>query len=343
MILRVSLLLVSLFRCYAQTPCERLKQLSLSNTTITAAEARPAASPGTLPAHCRVAAVLTPSSDSHIEMELWLPSENWNGKFQAVGNGGWAGNIAFGNGAPQPVNRTMASALMEGYAAAANDTGHKSGATPGASFVPGHPEKLIDFAHRAVHEMTVQSKAIIAAFYGRGAKFSYWNGCSTGGRQGLMEAQRYPEDFDGIVAGAPANYWTHLMAGIIWAAQATHKDQPGNMPAAKLSLLHDAVLKACDSQDGVKDGVLEDPTRCKFDPKELECKDAEGPACLSASQVEAARKNNCCEEVYVGTLQKHKSRTCGNFWTFESLFECHEFVYTIETSTLKLGEPRSQL
>jgi feruloyl esterase len=269
----------------AQTPCEQLRSLPVPNATITAAEFIPA---GTLPAHCRVAAVLTPSADSHIEMEVWLPTpEAWNGKFQAVGNGGWAGNISFGTANPQPIARTLSSALKEGYATASNDTGHKGG---NASFAVGHPEKLRDFAYRAVHEMAVKSKIIIAAFYGVGPKLSYWNGCSTGGRQGLMEAQRHPEDFDGIVAGAPANYWTHLMAGIIWGAQATHKDQPGNMPAEKLSLLHDAVLRACDALDGVKDGVLEDPTRCNFDPQDLQCKGGDGPDCLAEPQVKAARE-----------------------------------------------------
>ncbi|HUQ95987.1 MAG TPA: tannase/feruloyl esterase family alpha/beta hydrolase [Bryobacteraceae bacterium] len=269
----------------AQTPCERLKALSLPNIAITSAESLPV---GQLPAHCRVAAVLTPSSDSHIEMALWLP-EKWNGKFQAVGNGGWAGTITFGTGNPEAVPRTMSSALREGYATASNDTGHK-GRGGDASFALGHPEKLVDFAHRAVHQMTVKSKAIIGIFYGRAPRLSYWNGCSTGGRQGLMAAQRYPEDFDGIVAGAPANYWTHLMTGIIAAAQATHKDQPGNLPREKLILLHDAVLQSCDALDGVKDGVLEDPTRCKLDPVALQCKDAPGPACLTAAQVEAVRQ-----------------------------------------------------
>jgi len=182
----------------------------------------------------------------------------------------------------------MVSALQEGYAVASNDTGHKGTGADG-SFASGHPEKLLDFGSRAVHEMVVQSKTIVGKFYGRAPKFSYWNGCSTGGRQGLMEAQRYPEDFDGIAAGAPANYWTHQLAGTVGAAQATHKDQPGNLPAEKLSLLHDAVLRQCDTLDGVKDGVLNNPTACRFDPKTLECKGADGPGCLTQMQVEGAR------------------------------------------------------
>ena len=263
----------------AQTPCERLKSLPLPNTTVTAAESVAAGSGR--PAHCRVAAILAPTSDSHIEMEVWLPSTGWNGKFQAVGNGGWAGSISL---------PAMAAALQEGYATASTDTGHKSAETPGAKFAFGHPEKLIDFGFRAVHEMTVKSKAIITAFYGREPKLSYWNSCSNGGRQGLMEAQRYPEDFDGIVAGAPAVNWTGRSLGALWVAQAVHKDEASYIPPAKYPLIHNAVLEACDRLDGVSDGILENPTRCKFDPGVLLCKDAESSSCLSAAQVEAARK-----------------------------------------------------
>ncbi len=284
----------------AQTPCAQLQSLSLPNTTITAAEfvpelpprapAAPTAAHATLPAHCRIAAVLAPSPDSHIEMEVWLPpAESWNRKFQAVGNGGWAGDISFGTAAPQAIPRSMASALKEGYATASTDTGHK-GKGADASFALGHPEKLKDFAYRAVHETTVASKAIIAAFYGSGPKLSYWNGCSSGGKQGLMEAQRYPEDYDGVVAGAPANYWTHLMFGIVWAAQATHEGQPGNLQRDKLELLHDAVLRACDALDGVKDGVIGNPALCRFDPGVLECKGPDGASCLTEAQVQGARK-----------------------------------------------------
>jgi feruloyl esterase len=131
-------------------------------------------------------------------MEICRPAENWNGKFLAVGNGGWAGTISF---------PAMASALKEGYATASNDTGHKGGS---AQFALGHPEKVIDFGYRAMHEMAMKSKAIVAAFYDRGPRLSYYEGCSTGGRQGMMEAQRYPDDFDGIIAGAPVYNQVHL-------------------------------------------------------------------------------------------------------------------------------------
>jgi feruloyl esterase len=276
----------------AQTPCVGLKSLSFQDAAITSAVAVPegpnrlansaSQQPAVmLPAHCRVAALLTPSTDSHIEMELWLPLSDWNGKFEAVGNGGWAGSINFGG---------MASALREAYATASTDTGHKSAETPGGSFALGHPEKLVDYGYRAIHEMTMKSKAIITAFYGRDPRLSYWNGCSNGGRQGLMEAQRYPADFAGIVAGAPAANWTGRALQSLWVAQAAHKEEASYIPPAKYSLLHSAVLQACDALDGVKDGILEDPVRCKFDPGVLRCQDADGPSCLTAAQVEAARK-----------------------------------------------------
>jgi feruloyl esterase len=182
----------------------------------------------------------------------------------------------------------MSAPLARGYATASTDTGH-DGTNGDASFALGHPEKVLDFGYRSVHEMTLKAKTIIATFYGNAPKRSYWNGCSTGGKQGLKEAQMFPADFDGIVAGAPSNNWTHLNAQFIWVSQAMHKDEASYIPPSKYSLIHDAVLQACDAQDGVKDGVLEEPTRCKFDPKVLECKGADSAACLTAPQVEAAR------------------------------------------------------
>src|SRR5712692_2468422 len=254
----------------AAAPCESLKSLALPGTVITAAELVPAGPyavpspaggagrggpvpappPHTLPARCRVAAMLKPSSDSEIEMEVWLPAENWNGKFEAVGNGGWAGIISY---------PALAAALNEGYATASTDTGHKGG---NANFAISHPEKVVDFAYRAVHEMTVKAKAITTAFYDRGPRLSYWNGCSTGGRQGLMEAQRYPEDFDAILAGAPANYQTHLHTWDLGVAVPVLKDPSAAVSAAKASTLNKAVIAACDARDGVKDGVLNDPRSC---------------------------------------------------------------------------------
>lgn len=230
-----------------------------------------------VPAFCRVAATLKPSSDSDIKMEIWLPASGWNGNFEGNGNGGWTGSIA---------PATLASGLERGYAAAMSDLGHEGGS---ASFAMGHPEKLVDFGYRAAHEMTVAGKAITEKFYGKAAKYSYWNGCSAGGRSALMEAQRYPNDYDGIVAGSPGLNWTGRATQAVWIAQATHKEEASFIPPQKFALIHNAVLAACDARDGVKDGVLEDPTRCQFDPKELECKDGDSSSCLTKAQVETAK------------------------------------------------------
>jgi feruloyl esterase len=158
------------------------------------------------------------------------------------------------------------------------------------SFALGHPEKVVDFGYRAVHEMTVKAKAIGAAYYDKSAQYSYWNGCSSGGKQGLKEAQRYPNDYDGIIAGAPANYWTHLTAATVWVGAATHKDEASFIPPAKYRVIHEAVVKACDAVDGLKDGLIDDPRRCHFDPKTVECPGADAPTCLTAPQVEAVKK-----------------------------------------------------
>src|SRR4030095_1134685 len=167
-----------------------------------------------LPAFCRVAATLAPSPDSSIKIEVWLPLGSWNGKFMAVGNGGSSGAVPL---------FAMGPMLKRGYAVAATDTGHQSNGAD-ASWALGHPEKQIDFGYRAVHEMTLRAKQIVSAFYTTSPRFAYWNGCSSGGKQGIKEAQQFPEDYDGIVAGAPANYWTHLMAQIVSVARAVRKD-----------------------------------------------------------------------------------------------------------------------
>ena len=271
-----------------QPACDALKTISLPRTAITAVEfvaaGVPAAGRGgrgaqsaPLPAHCRVAATLTPSPDSHIEMELWLPTDTWNGKFLAVGNGAWAGVISFD---------AMASGLRRGYAAASNDTGHKGGS---ASFAVGHPEKLIDFGYRAMHEMTVQSKAIVQAFYTRGPRLSYYEGCSTGGRQGLMTAQRFPEDFDAIVAGAPVYNMVHLNVSQVAVQVGMLKNPASLVSTEKRQLLADAVVAACDQQDGVKDGIVSEPRACRFDPAVLACKAGDGVDCLTPAQVANAR------------------------------------------------------
>jgi feruloyl esterase len=233
-----------------------------------------------LPAFCRVEATLRPTSDSEIKIEVWMPEPAaWNGKYEGTGNGGWGGSIEPG---------ALAAGVMRGYATSATDTGHTGGS---ASFAMGHPEKLIDFGYRSVHGMTVAAKALIAAFYGEGPKLAYFEGCSSGGRQALMEAQRFPEDFDGIVAGSATNNWTKMMFGRMWVGQATLGDPANYIPPAKYPVIHRAVLAACDAMDGVRDGVLDDPTKCRFDPGVLACKDdVDGADCLTKPQVEAARK-----------------------------------------------------
>ena len=231
-----------------------------------------------LPSFCRVSATLTPSADSDIKIEVWLPASGWNGKLEAVGNGAWAGNISY---------PAMATALAAGYAAVSTDTGHTGG---DARFMVGHPEKLVDFEERAVHEMTVTAKAIAAAYYGSAPKQTYFNGCSTGGRQALTEAQRYPLDFDAIVAGAPANAVRRQTFGQIWLWQATHKDDASLLTPEKYAVLHKAALAQCDTLDGVKDGVIENPLKCTFDPGVTLCKSGDGADCLTAPQVDAAKK-----------------------------------------------------
>jgi len=270
-------------------PCESLARLTLKDATVTTAQRVAAgafslpvaegaqgargASFTDLPAFCRVAMTLTPSSDSDIKVEVWLPANGWNGKFQAVGNGGWAGVISYA---------AMADAIRSGYATTSTDTGHIGGR---GAFALGHPEKLIDFSWRSEHEMTVKAKAVIEAFYGRAAKLSYWNGCSTGGRQGLKEAQQFPEDYDGIIAGAPAN----RTAISLWIAHAVLTDPASYIPPAKYPLIHHAALAQCDAIDGVKDGLIDDPRKCPFDPSVLLCKDGDSPSCLTAPQVAAAK------------------------------------------------------
>lgn len=282
----------------AAASCESLSSLALANMTITLAQTVPAGEftppgatpppPGSpfarmlssLPAFCRVAATLKPSFDSDIKIEVWLPASGWNGKFQGVGNGGFGGRISYG---------AMVTALNRGYATASTDTGHVGSGVDG-SWALGHPERVIDFGYRAIHEMTVTAKAIVQAFYDRGARLSYFVGCSNGGRQGLMEAQRYPTDYNAIVAGAPVNFISHLAPGKLWFAAATLKDPASFIPPSQYPLINRAALAACDARDGVTDGLINDPTRCDFDPKTLLCQGAASETCLTAAQVEAVNK-----------------------------------------------------
>jgi feruloyl esterase len=272
--------------------CESLASASLISGEVTLAQPRKAGAftpPGgsggvrpvalNLPAFCRVAATLRPSPDSDIKMELWLPVD-WNGKFMMVGNGAWSGAVSYA---------AMAEPLSRGYAVASTDTGHQG---LRGTFAIDHPEKLVDFAWRAVHETTVKSKSLMTTYYGSGPKLAYWNGCSSGGKQGLKEAQRFPEDFNAMIVGAPANNWVRLQAQSLEANRANLPEgEPPILGPQQLMMLHKAVIEKCDALDGVADSEIADPRACRFEPKSLACKNGQDPTtCLSRKQVEAAEK-----------------------------------------------------
>ena len=277
-----------------EKPCERLAGLSLDDTAITLAErvgpgafkpppGPPMGPPQTgfdrLEAFCRIAATISPTSDSQIKIEVWMPVENWNGKFVGVGNGVWAGNLSYG---------FMVEPVARGYASATTDTGHEMSALD-ASFAAGHPEKLRDFGDRAVHEMTLKAKAIIEAYYGTKPQRSLWTSCSTGGRQGLMESVRYPDDYDAISAMAPANPMTGLLIGNFWTGDVSMQDAASRIAPAMFKTVHEAVLKACDAADGVTDRIISDPRHCSFDPAVLQCTGGDTTDCLTQPQIDALR------------------------------------------------------
>jgi feruloyl esterase len=210
------------------------------------------------------------------------------------GSGGWSGYIS-----PE----SLAGPLERGYAASATDDGHQStGSTPDASWAIGHPEKLIDFGYRALHETAVLSKILVDAYYGKPPVHAYFTGCSDGGREALMEAERYPEDFDGILAGAPANNWTHQFVGFAWNEIALDAAPESKITVAQLPAIEKAALNACDALDGVKDGVIGDPRQCHFDPSVLLCHGAQTAECLSQPQIDALKK------IYSGPVSPRTGR-----------------------------------
>src|SRR5579871_2312644 len=256
----------------AAASCESLTSLSGPKANITAAESvaagafvPPAGRGGAaaayknLPAFCRVEATLKPTTDSDIKMEIWMPATGWNGRFEGAGSGGMGGEI--------PTN-LIAAALRKGFASAGSDAGHEGA---GSDYAPTHPERVIDFGYRAIHEMTAEAKKVISAFYGKGPSFSYMDGCGGGAQNVESEMQRFPNDYDGLsITGF--SYNTHHKQEQMWIWEAAHKDEASNIPPDKFKVLHAAVLQKCDALDGVRDGVIEDPRRCIFDPKEIECK-----------------------------------------------------------------------
>jgi feruloyl esterase len=277
----------------ANTACEDLGKFPLAGGTITSAvrvganESIPVKLLNTsMPApaaFCRVASTLAPSTDSTILAELWLPEmEKWNGRFLGVGNGGFGGAVPMGD---------MRGAVAQGYATAGDDLGHQlSSLIVDGGWVIGHPEKLKDFAYRADHVTAEFAKTLIAAYYGHPQRLSYFRGCSNGGHEALMEAQKYPADYDGIVAGAPANSFTHVSAGFLWNELALNETPQSQIPQSKLAAIQKAALDKCDVLDGVKDGIINDPAICHFDPSALLCKNADGPECLTKPQLTALRK-----------------------------------------------------
>ncbi|HWE49756.1 MAG TPA: tannase/feruloyl esterase family alpha/beta hydrolase [Bryobacteraceae bacterium] len=269
---------------YAQQACEKLVTLSMPGLKITSATSIPAGpftlpgggrgGPAQVPAFCRVAATV----GVELRFEIWMPAQ-WNNKLLGVGNGGLAGSISY---AP------MVKPLQEGYATSSTDTGHQ-GSTNDGSWALGHFDRIVNLADRGVHLMAEADKVILKAFYGAQPVHSYFSGCSLGGHEALIEAQRYPADFDGIIAGDPANNWTHLyQGGHLYTAVVTDGDS--YIPASKVHILANAVNNACDMLDGVKDGVLNDPRKCHFNPDTLLCKGSDTSECYTAPQVSAIKK-----------------------------------------------------
>src|SRR5215470_920834 len=246
----------------AQSPvrsCESLTAVALPNTTIEAAAVEPAAN--NRPSFCRVTAVTThPPAGDRVRIWIGLPTSGWNSRFEGLGGGGFSG------GNPNAV----AGPVAQGYAAGSTDTGHEGGSGSFALDANGRLNWLLirDNAYLGIHEMTITGKALVEAYYGRPAQHAYFNGCSTGGRQGLSEAQRYPADYDGILSGAPAINWTRLHVEQMWG-HVVMKQLDNYVPPCKFAAAQAAAVAACDAADGVKDGVIENPRACKFDPKQL--------------------------------------------------------------------------
>src|SRR5262245_32974155 len=263
----------------AEGACDNLRHLALPTATITASSdvAANSAPFYAQRAFCRVLVTIAPTPDSDIKAEVWLPATGWNGRFQGVGNSDAAGVISYD---------AMIEAVRRGYATSSTDTGHVGNTM---AFALGHREKYVDFGYRAVHEMTVRAKAIVEAFYGTPAQHSFWNGCSQGGRQGITEAIRYPSDYDAIVAGAPAISYMHLHAMRLALNTFVNRAAGTSIPPDKYPIIHRAAVGACDALDGIADGLIANPSSCRFDPAILECRTDDDAACLTPAQVETAR------------------------------------------------------
>jgi feruloyl esterase len=288
----LTLILLWVSKGIAATPCEELTKLRLPNTTITLAQTvaagafqQPAGARGgpqfnDLPAFCRVQATLKPSDDSDIKMELWMPeASKWNGKLRGTGNGGLGGGATVNAG-------PLGTGVRLGYATAGNNTGHEGD----SSYAMTHPEKIKDFGYRSAHEMTVASKAFIKAFYDKPLQYSVMAESGGGTIAALSAAQRYPDDYDIIAVTGMSSYLSRHTFGQMWVWYATHKDSTSFIQPEKYAVIHEAALRACDAQDGLKDGIIGNPEKCKFDPAVIQCKAGLAADCLTAPQVEAARK-----------------------------------------------------
>jgi feruloyl esterase len=290
--LQLALALYLAWSVPAHAGCESLIGFSYPDTTVTSAVSVPGptftAPDGqtyeSVPPFCRVTATLTPTTDSLINIEVWMPEGGWSGRFLGVGNGGYAGNYAVAVPA-------MVSALQLGFATATTDMGTAPSANSNADVLVGHPQKWIDWGHRATHLMTVVSRQIVQTFYGQGPRYAYFHGCSTGGQQALMEAQRYWDDYDGILAGAPANNRTHVHTSVVWLYQATHKTPGSYIPPDKVQLITSSVVAACNVKSGglATDAFLTDARACDWDPASIQCPLFDAPNCLTAEQVRAAQ------------------------------------------------------
>ena len=277
---------------HAATPCEAFLGATDDTATVVSAVGFPGGSltlpDGTtaanVPAFCKLAILITPTPDSTINVDLWLPSATWNHRFLGMGNGGYAGST-------ETFYPDMLFRLENGYAVAETDMGTAPSASGNGMSLIGHPEKWIDFGYRATHLMTTVSKDFVQGFYGKAAEHSYFTGCSTGGQQSLMEAERYPDDYDGILGGDPAQNRTHVHTSVLWNYRQLWAKADSSLNADQVSLVNNAVLSACAARSGglASDPFLTDPRSCKWDPAVLQCSSATGTNCLNADQVAALR------------------------------------------------------
>jgi feruloyl esterase len=288
----------------AQTRCD-ISGLAPLNTDAVSIRAAAIVESG----RCRIQASVSAARGSSIEFEVWIPV-GWNGKLVVTGNGGYGNTLSV---------RDMTDAVARGYAVAGGDTGHQGAPSDDLLWGAGHPERITDWGSRSIHAITAPTRRIVEMATGRRIQRAYFNGCSTGGHQAYAEIQRYPQDFDGVVAGAPGNNRVRLNAGFLWQflANRRHGDNSALIiPAAKLPLITNAVVASCDANDGVTDGVVDDPRTCRFDPGSLQCSGSEGPGCLTAEQVSAlnrmydgARNPRTGEQIYPGWPRSSEALT----------------------------------